>query len=411
MEIVNETGLRLMVQGDHVRRPDISAVCILKGTFALVPGGACTPLPEAAQRPFCGTEPHLDDLGRTPRWLSDLAPCKPHTDFLVNGHFHAPGGVPVPHGRAAAHLGPMHKELLFFGERCWLIGDVISETVPTARVPLRWELAFGGLRDPRNPWGRGLAPEPDGIVRLPQIEDPAAPVQRRADRPEPANFAGMPEQFAERRARAGTRDHRWALFEAPFPPKDYDPSFHNTAPRGQRAGNHPRGDEGLRLVNLHPTVPDLATWLPGLRPRVALVRETGEAEEIAMPLDTVVALPDEDQLVLLWRGNAPARARHLPDVALVVATMERLSEEPAPTEAVTAAAAARWRAMQPADNAAETEAAIAAALGEARKLLEKVALPDEVRAVVESATDPQLVFDALVRHAQDELKRLGAPGF
>ncbi|MEJ0014969.1 MAG: DUF2169 domain-containing protein [Acetobacteraceae bacterium] len=68
----------------------------------------------------------------------------------------------------------------------------------------------------------------------------------------------------------------------------------------------------LVLHNLHPRMPELVTQLPGLRVDVGLLRQTAMGlvpEAVAMHLDTVTVLPDEDELVLVWRGVAPVRAK------------------------------------------------------------------------------------------------------
>ncbi len=219
----------------------------------------------------------------------------------------------------------------------------ISPAQPVAQVPLRWEYSFGGLNEPRNPLGRGIDPLSDekgpACIPLPQIEYPDDGFHKYGDRPRPANFAPVPPRFTERRSKLGTRDQHWANFRAPLPPKDYDPSVHNAAPGDQQAKGYPRGNEALSLRNLHPRFPEFNTRLPGLRVRAGILRTQPEgkavgdmkAEEVRMRLDTIVILPDEDELVLLWRGVVTLHGRKETEILLLQAEIERVEDEPAPS--------------------------------------------------------------------------------
>lgn len=398
----------------------VNLTVVLKGTFKLQDGGTC--IPDKTQRPFAPDQTFMDDLGRGPSWVSDLAPFKPHSDFFILGAFHAPGGLPVSEALGGFSFGPFNKDLLFLGPRYAVAqpggGRHVSAPLPVTTVPLRWELSFGGLDDARNPIGRGLdlEPGPDGEQRIamPQIEWPDHRVRHPKDRPPPANFAPVPAGFLERRRKLGTRDRRWAVSRAPLPPKDYDPSFHNAAPADQQAGNHPRGDEALVLRNLHPQIPELATELPGLRIRAFVLRradEGVEAQELAMHLDTVIALPDEDRLVLLWRGVVPLRdGLALADLLRLQIEAEKLCESKRPFAEIAAEMLAAHEATLPPPPSPppppDTKAAAAGTLAEARKMLAKVDLPPDLRRILETESDPVIVHDALAAHVDRALAEL-----
>ena len=99
-------------------------------------------------------------------------------------------------------VGPVSRRLRVFGNRRWMReGDewVISRPEPFARMPLVWELAFGGHVpagaggvpevEARNPVGRGLVGADEGDIAgrpLPNIEDPEQLIASPADRPAPA---------------------------------------------------------------------------------------------------------------------------------------------------------------------------------------------------------------------------------
>jgi hypothetical protein len=184
-----------------------------------------------------------------------------------------------------------------------------------------------------------------------------------------------------------------------LPPKDYDPSFHNAAPHDLQAGNYPRGDETLVLRNLHATIAELTTQLPGIRTQVGLLRNTPGgvvAEEVPMHLDTVVVMPDSDQLVLLWRGTTELHMSFMPDeMVQFQCEMAPLGQPPA-APGLIERMLAEYRSKQAAA-AGAVEAETAHALSEMRKLLAKANLPPEVMKALETETDPQVIHDVLDR--------------
>lgn len=421
MEIDNRTPFTIAAFPSGESAATLNLTIALKGTFKLCAGGACTP--DAQQLPLLPDQTFMDDLGRGPSWVSDFVPFKPHSDFFILGAYHAPGGVAVSEGLGGFSFGPFRKDLLFLGPRHAVPqpsgARLVSAAEPVTTVPLRWELSFGGLDDARNPIGRGLDLEagPDGQPRIamPQIEWPERRVRHPKDRPPPANFAPLPASFLERRKKLGTRDRRWAVSRAPLPPKDYDPSYHNAAPQDQQAGNYPRGDETLVLRNLHPAIPELATTLPGTRLRAGILRRAGEsvaAAEVTMNLDTVAALPEEDKLVLLWRGVVPlGDGAGLADILRVQVEAETLADPPRPFAEIAADMLAAHQASlppppEPPPPPPDMKAAAAGTLASARKMLAKADLPPDVRKIVETESDPKIVHDALAAHVDQVLAAL-----
>jgi hypothetical protein len=423
MKFVNRSGLA--VACCSLQRIDgawVSAV-IVKGTFRIVPDAPC--MPHSAQRPIQDNVVHMDKLGRSLAWASDLVAFKPHTDFLIQGAFHAPGGEPVATGRASFAFGPLRKELAFHGPRMAVKdgdGWVVGSATPVSTVPLRWEHSAGGLSDRRNPFGKGIDAIPRSDpprVPLPLIEDPRFPVRTPADRMPPANFAPVPPGFAERQAHLGTRDQRWAVFRAPLPPDDVDPAFHNAAPAGQQAGNYPNGTETIVLTNLHPAIPHLRFALPGVAPRIGILRGTIDPaqpdrllmpEEVAMALDTVVALPDDDQLVLVWRGSTPLHGEPPKnDVVWAECDLLRVGAPLAPFAELADGMLERFRLENPAppkpdpDAAAKVAAAYVAAgqavaaqaVKEAKAVVSGSKLPKELQQTLLSQNDPHAMLATL----------------
>jgi hypothetical protein len=387
---------------------------IVKGSFDIVPGAPATPARD--QKPFAGDTPFMDPIGRSLAWPSDLVPWKPNTDFIVIGAFHQPGGIPAPEGRCGFRFGPLAKSLRIRGPRLasrlpaqgteppgpWSV----TAPEPVLTVPLRWELSLGGLRDPRNPYGMGGDTRLlDGLEvrRMPLIESCADPAR-------PENFAPVPPILAERQRKLGTRDQGWSLFRAPLPPDDFDPSHANAAPADQQAGDSPRGDETITLVNLHPTQPELSFQLPGLRARVAVLRRRAAglvAEEVPMRIDTVAALPGEGKLVILWRGVLELETRRFDtEIPVAECAVESLDAAPADPD-LPRRVLDRWRAAEGAKAAREEQLA-AIARAEMKKLLPKAGLPAAVAALVENDAPPDAILEAVGKHILDTVAGIEA---
>jgi hypothetical protein len=407
MRIINDTPFKITTQGVQGRSQKAVSF-IVKGTFALVPDGACTIADD--QRDLAADTPYMDEIGRSLAWASDLVAFKPHTDFYIHGACHAPGGMAVPSASASFELGPLKKEIIFHGPRhaarrqdgSW----AISEARPVTSVPLRWEYALGGLNDPVNPMGRGreeiTARDGAKLIPLPLLEYPNGPWRGPKDRSPPANFGPVPISFLERRRKNGTRDQRWATFRAPLPPEDFDISINNAAPGDQQAGNAPRGDESLILRNLHPQFPVLTTALPGLRLRLGILRRVdGEVvpEEVPMRIDTIVALPEDDQLVLVWRGQAVRTPGvKIPEFAWMHCLVENMADEPSAFEALGARMVAQFKKESP-PSEADYDKAIAKAMKEIRAKATKLDLPPALaKSFASPKADPEKLLNALAQH-------------
>jgi len=165
-------------------------------------------------------------------------------------------------------------------------------------------------------------------------------------RPDPVGFGFYPRNSQPRFGFLGTADDIWSEVRAPELPEDFHEDFYNGAhPRLQIEG-YLAGDEEVKLVNLTPE--GLARFrLPGLQPRariwrfeepqLSLLEDLPEEEETAvsevdldqqprhdesmeLKLDTLVLLPDERRLYMVWRGRTPLQA--LDSVAAEIASVE-----------------------------------------------------------------------------------------
>ncbi len=255
---------------------------------------------------------------------TDVVLEKPGTDCILLGYAWAPkmgvGSVDVNFG-----VGPVRKTVRVFGERIWMkcLGKVsMSKPAPFEKIPLLWERAFGGADtswpDPKdhefsleNPVGRGLMAkktklEIDGL-RLPNLEDPAHLIKKPTDCPGPAGFGPIPPHWQPRAGYAGTYDDNWRKYLSPLPPEDMDPRFHSSASPGLASTRHLTGTEQVLVENASRTG-RLLFDLPGGVPSVSVM--IGAAtRELEMRLDTVIVEPDEERLVLVWRGSHNVHGR------------------------------------------------------------------------------------------------------
>ncbi len=74
---------------------------IVRGTFSLPALGPAVARPKDEQKPLRGDEQHLDDLGRSLAYATDLVPMKPRGEVLVYATCHTPDSQ-----RARATMSP-----------------------------------------------------------------------------------------------------------------------------------------------------------------------------------------------------------------------------------------------------------------------------------------------------------------
>lgn len=286
---------------------------LVKATFQLSAQG---PILAEAQVPLVPTdawwgEPEKSSL----KAVGEFTLPKPSTDVLLTGHALA-GRDNTRVAEVSLKVGPLAKTLRLFGNRRWERTDMGWEATPPEiweKMPLCWELAFGGKApqtddkppeyEPRNPVGRGFIGERERDYEgrlLPNIEDPAQLIHRPTDRPSPACFAPIAPAWSPRREYAGTYDEAWQKNRAPYLPRDFDPRFFQVAPPGLTAPGHLRGGEPV----------ELSGWSGGplrfLLPvcTLALVFDFDNQRIPQTPnLETVLFEPDAGRLQLLWRAG------------------------------------------------------------------------------------------------------------
>jgi uncharacterized protein YjbI with pentapeptide repeats len=325
---------------------------VAKGAFDVVPGA---PLEPSASPPSLSGDVYFDDdPAASLRYPSDFVPTKRGVDVVATGHIHGRNSATVAHSRL--QLGPIDKRIAAIGARHWKRDDTPSAPEPVDRVPIRYEMAFGGAEIVSNPIGLDRG-EP------PRLELPTQLMRTRASRPAPACFAPIPPRWRLEGA-DGTFDGRWRQERWPDLPDDCDPALYNCAPLDQRCESL-RGDEAFVVTSVRPEGGDIAGRLPGIRPWCfALVAEA--VERVPLTLDTVVIECDQPSLTLVWRGGLKERA----EVSRLWLALRGLDAEPTLAEAwgrLHAIADGRFTA--PRDSTTTTLGEVRAALRGAEKAL------------------------------------------
>lgn len=272
---------------------------------------------EQSMWPFLGRE-----IGAP---LIDEGMAKLTPEFLVHGQAYPPPGQ--PHGCAVrASFAGREKTLLVFGDRHW-DGDRTSAPAPFTKLPLRWELAYGGPDYPANPSGRGRAAV-DGVVRLPNIELPAQRITAPGQAVAPAGFGALGPLHPQRARYRGTYDQNYLGEHAPGLPPDVDWRCFNLAPEDQWLPNALQGDESFAFDHMHPDQARVQGRLPGVRARVfaGYRRPDGvepEFKEVPLRLTTVWFFPHAERCIAIFQGLAEVGTDDGSDVVHLLGAIER----------------------------------------------------------------------------------------
>lgn len=314
LELRNETAFPAAILPGLDKECRDTLTVVVKGTFAVTRAGGVTPAD--AQLELQRGDAFFGEPGASSvKHEDECSPEKRGTDVvLIGSAWAAAGGKKAASVDVSLRVGRLSKVARVFGDRVWYrtpTGVAASEPVPFSRMPLVWERAFGGKDaadpnggDPRNPIGVGFtsATDADG-VRLPNVEDPEALVQSPADRPAPSGFGWIGRHWQPRARFAGTYDDAWRTNRAPLLPLDFDDRFHNGASTGLVSTKHLEGGEPVVVTNASESG-ELRCQVPGSAPELAISMR-GEVTEPRAVLDTLVVLPDERRLVVVWRATVP----------------------------------------------------------------------------------------------------------
>ncbi|MBW2533532.1 MAG: DUF2169 domain-containing protein, partial [Deltaproteobacteria bacterium] len=306
------------------RPPQPEMTLVVRGTFRLLADQPLQAVEDALERGnLTGDLFADDDREQECIQASDFADFKLRADLLLAGSCYAPYGREVTQCPVEWSVGDWSKALHVFGPRRWTMKGP-SKPEPFAEMPLDYRHAFGGPGHDANPVGQGHKSD-----LLPTVELPKQLIATKLDRPPPAAFGPVHPEWPARAGKRGKEyGKRWLEERAPFYSVDFDWSYFSAAPTDQQLDGYLRGDEPLRFVNLHPTVPVLKSQLPGLRVRAFVKDVEGRFREVPMVLDTLFARPAEEMVYLTWRGVEEVRDDDLDDVATVLIASEGLADPP-----------------------------------------------------------------------------------
>jgi hypothetical protein len=314
---------------------------IVKGTFSIKQNEQAAIAAE--QIPILYADEFYHDESGSVRFEADIAPFKPKTDIILVGRAYAPGKTSVGYLNVSLRVGRFMKTLNVFGDRHWERSGLLLSWNPSAPQPfnvmdLVYEQAFGG-NDPvsnesyaQNPIGTGFisrkSNQSPGDIKLPNIEDPAQLIVSPKDQPKPAGFGCYGRAWRPRTDCLGTYDEKWREERCPDLAADFRFDFYNAAHPDLQTTDYLNGDEEVELVNITPDGKQ-KFWLPGIKP-VAQVTSSSPASQsispklnpaekypVALNLDTVCFIPDENRLFQIWRGIHPVSDITTPGIGLI----------------------------------------------------------------------------------------------
>ena len=277
-------------------------------------------LKEAAMWPFLAEE-------LPPDQPLDAGIPKSDAEFLAIAHCHAPDGTPAPLVRTGIQLGPVIKMLDVYGDRSIdRPNHTITPPEPFTHMAMNWTNTYGGPEFPDNPLGRGIAPAPGSGGETIPVQNVINPRLGREGARNPAGYGPIDQMWPARAGRAGTYDDAWLRNDFPGLARDTDWRFFNLAPPDQWLADPPRGDETYAFKHLHPEKKLLKGRLPGMAPRLFLVRKSDEDgfEEVPLTLTTVWFFPHRERLALIHHGRARLAEEDASDIARVVVGADRL---------------------------------------------------------------------------------------
>jgi hypothetical protein len=309
--------------------PDVDGVDTLfvavRATLTLTPS---LKVAEEQPPPPLSDEYFGDPASTGLKYVSTVHPGKPATDLILIGNARSSRGRPVTEMFVSLAVGPRRKVVQVIGDRSWRRGGFTAPK-PFSEMPLVWERAFGGvhridarqtLEEPRNPLGLGfpgkrLAEQAIG-ERLPNLEDPRAPLSAFGQRRDPVGVGFVAPSWQPRRSYAGTYDEAWKRTRAPYLPRDFDARFFNAAPADQVFRPFLAGGENVEVVGMHPDGPlelTLPPWDLRCQARIA-----GGVEAPPFRMETVTIEPEANRLGFIFRAAVPCDKKALRVESVVI---------------------------------------------------------------------------------------------
>jgi hypothetical protein len=243
---------------------------------------------------------------------SDLALLVPRPEVVVVGSAHAAPGRELSQTtvRLAVQRDNtmlINKRLEILGERRARPGQEPPSPASFTSMPIMYERAFGGIASRENPVGVGMAVDADGLLTLPNV----VPAQGGAS---PAGFGPIPSAWPIRQKRRGSMSWSNANSAADVEvPADFDDAYYQTAPADQQT-QEIRGGDLIAIVNMHPDIPMLRTYLPKGRGVAMAQTARGDRLPLTLRIDTVHLEPDAMRAEIVFRGASVISERDMVDL-------------------------------------------------------------------------------------------------
>ena len=308
-------------------------VLVVKATYAIAP--RALRLAEEQLPVNVAGEPWGEPEQSSYRYEPECAPFKLATDVVLVGHAHATERNTTSL-IVTLKVGTLQKSVRVLGERMWFksLGSIhMTKPIAFEKMAIRYERAFGGWDrsqpaparhafEPRNPVGVGFRASTRHFeegLRLPNLEDPAHPLEHFGEVVPPAAFGFTSPHWQPRAALAGTYDEAWSKQRKPRLPKDFDRRYFNAASPGLVASGFLKGGEPVTV--LHAAPQPLSFALPPQPPpeATAVLSDAGDTR-LQMNLDTCIIDTDIQRVMLLWRGHVVLKGGFDDVLALRVTT-------------------------------------------------------------------------------------------
>ncbi|MCL9684910.1 DUF2169 family type VI secretion system accessory protein [Legionella maioricensis] len=261
----------------------------------------------------------------------DLYMPKKRAEFFVKGSCYSYDGT-TSQSMVKVTLDGMQKQLNVYGDRVWSeVGSGYQLSRPScfSNIPITLNKAYGGKTHAINPDGQGFTAS--GIfseLKVPNIELPTQLMRQPTDVPPPALLLPHSPTCKYQLDKLGTFDNDWLLNESPYYPADINWLYFNLAESDQQREHYFNGDEGFSCTNMHPVKPIIQGQLPGIRVRCFFKRVTSteSLNELALNLDTVWLLPEEEKGILIWHGLIDTQDISAKDIDFIYSVSEPLAE-------------------------------------------------------------------------------------
>lgn len=286
---------------------------IVKAAFSFVPHGVLRP---AAPVNILDEDMPWNDAPDASVYApSDRCPYRPRVDFLFSGHAYAPGQVPTQGLNVRVAMARANAKV--FDKVVTVVGDRNSAQAPPAvfaKMPIRYERAYGGPGFEANPVGVGYGAR--GSV-APNIVYPAGWNKDQ----QPAALGPIAASWPARLSRSANLTANAFDRTVVDLPAQLDPSYFQSAPEDQRI-TQVFGDEWILLEHLHPTHASLTLKLPDVRGAAMVFGMDGPDTPLALRIDTIFIDGDRELCVLTFRGSHPVPNERALDALRIAAGIE-----------------------------------------------------------------------------------------